>query len=139
MDFRVNNNSPVLRLRAHHICCMRFWRVSFGERGPDFHRVENEIKKIMRSRPESRIMVIEGVDELCQVCPLCVDEGCRSPRGDETEVRKWDARLLKELGVPVGTWLTAAGWRFLIQQKTPFKLCQKCRWKKICSVGADLL
>lgn len=135
VDSGVNDNPPVLRLRAHHICCMRYWRVSFNERGPDFRRVESKIKEMLLSEPESRIMVIEGVDELCQVCPQCVDGSCRSPQGDETEVRKWDAILLRELDLPIGTCLTSAEWQSLIRQKTPFKLCQKCRWHKVCSVS----
>ena len=63
-------------------------------------------------------MVIEGVDELCQVCPLCVDERCSSPLGNEDEVRKWDAILLKELVLPFGSCLTSSEWRALIEQKT---------------------
>ena len=134
-----SESSPTLKLRAHHICCYPFWIEEFEERGADFLAVENKIKHTLLSAPESWVMVIEGVDELCRVCPLCIDGYCKSPLGDEDEVRKWDAILLKESGVSLGTCLTSTEWRALIEQKTPFKLCRKCQWKKVCNVGASLL
>jgi len=82
-------------------------------------------------------MVAEGVDELCQQCPLCTDDRCSSPLGNEDEVRKWDAILLKELGLAFGTCLTAGEWQALIKQKTPFKLCRKCQWRQACIIGTD--
>jgi len=138
-DSRGSKDSQVLRLRAHHICCMRFWHVVFEGRCPDFYRVENKIKDILLSQPESLVMVVEGMDELCKACPLCVDGRCSSPLGNEDEVRKWDAILLKELSLSFGDCLTSGEWQALIEQKTTFKLCKRCHWKKICSVGASLL
>lgn len=87
----------------------------------------------------SLITVAEGVDELCRQCLYCVDGRCNSPQGNEDEVRKWDAILLKELGLSLGSCLTSGEWQGLIKQKIPFKLCQRCQWKQVCSVGADLL
>jgi len=114
-------------------------RTTFEERGSEYHRVKNEIKSILLSQPESAVMIIEGVDELCRQCLMCVDERCASPRGNEDAVRKWDAILLKEVGLPFGTCLTSGEWKALIEQKAPFKLCQKCQWRQSCSVGADSL
>ena len=110
---------------------------TFEERGSDYQRVEHKIKDVLLSQPESAVMVIEGVDELCRQCPLRVDERCSSPRGNEDKVRKWDAILLKELDLPLETCLTAGEWQALIKQKTPFQLCPKCQWQQVCSVGAD--
>jgi len=135
----LNKEPQALRLRAHHICCIPSWKIALEGRGSDFYQIENKIKDIMLSQPESLVMVAEGVDELCKVCPLCVDERCNSPQGNEDEVRKWDATLLKELGLPLGSCLTSGEWRALMEQKTPFKLCKRCQWQKICSVGASLL
>lgn len=128
-----------MRLRAHHLCCSRFWEEPAEERGPAFKRARDDIRQALLSRPEAMIVAVEGADELCQACPLCVGGRCASPRGDEDRVRKWDAILLKELGLPAGTCLASGRWRELIERKTPFKLCQRCQWKKVCSVGAILL
>ena len=124
----------MLQLRAHHICCMRFMRMEFPERGPAYAQLEDNIKTILLSQPDTMIMVGEGVDELCHQCLNCVDEHCASPMGDEEGVRKWDAILLKELDLPFGTCMTSAEWKASIEQKIPFKLCQRCQWKSECAV-----
>ncbi|MFC2066525.1 DUF1284 domain-containing protein [Chloroflexota bacterium] len=129
----------MLQLRAHHICCLRFSNAEHKERDSAFGQVQNKIKSVLLSQPETAVVVVEGVDELCHQCINCVDECCISPKGDEVAVRKWDAILLKELGLPFGTCLTSGEWQALIEQKTPFKLCQRCLWKPTCSVGINLL
>ena len=123
-----------MKLRPHHICCIRFWGVVGEERGSDFCQVESKIKDILLSQPGAEVTVIEGADELCRVCPLCIDERCSSPLGNEEEVRKWDAILLKELGLSFGSCLTSALWQSLIEHKTPFKLCQRCKAQEVCKV-----
>lgn len=128
-----------MQLRAHHICCIPFWFKAPEDRGRHFQKVETRIRTMLRSAADSKVTVIEGVDEICQECPFCVNERCTSPNGNEDAVRKWDAVLLKELGVPVNTCLTCSQWRSLVEQKVPFKLCQKCQWKKECRVGSSLL
>ncbi len=127
----------VLQLRAHHICCLPSARWVFTDRGAGYERVRNEIRSAL-SRPESVIMVIEGVDTLCHECPQCVNERCSSPKGNEDEVRKWDAILLRELGLTFGTCLTAGEWRQLLKQKTPFKLCQRCSYRQECDIGGKV-
>ena len=134
-----SKDTHALKLRAHHICCIRFAKASPEGRTADFYRAESRIKDVLLSELESLIMVVEGADELCPACPLCVNGRCISPLGDEGEVRKWDAILLRELGVSYGDCLTAGEWQALIEQKTPFKICMKCKGKEWCSVGARLL
>ncbi|MFC1981201.1 DUF1284 domain-containing protein [Chloroflexota bacterium] len=129
----------MLQLRGHHVCCLRFLKIEHKDRGPAFGQVDKKIKNLLSSQPETEVMVIEGVDELCHQCINCVDEQCISPKGDEVAVRKWDAILLKALGLPFGTCLTAGEWQALIEQNTPFKLRQRCHWKPTCSVGIKLL
>lgn len=128
-----HKGKPIHSLRPHHIGCLRFWRESFPERGPGFVRRLDEIRGLL-ARPDIPIMVSEGVDMLCQECPYCVNGDCRSPQGAEAEVRKWDAVLLRELGVPFGSCLTSGEWRELTERKTPFALCGRCQWRRICNV-----
>ena len=130
------SNTSTLKLRAHHICCVPFLAYDFSDRGIKYLQVGNIIKQTLSSEPDSIVMVIEGADELCKVCPLCKGDRCQSPLGDEEAVRKWDAVLLKELGLSFGEALKVRQWQSLIKKKRPFKLCQRCRWREVCSVSA---
>ncbi|MBI2860178.1 MAG: DUF1284 domain-containing protein [Chloroflexi bacterium] len=121
-----------IALRAHHICCLRFLRGADEERGEGYVQTRERLKAVLCS--DAEIAVREGVDELCLQCKHCVEGRCQSTRGDETGVRKWDAILLKELGVPQGARMTARRWQELIEAKAPFKLCQRCQWRHNCDV-----
>ena len=130
-------NSTAIRLRAHHICCLPFLG-SFEGRGLSFQQTESKINDMFLSSDDTKVVVIEGVDELCRECPLHDGERCNSPNGNEEAVRKWDAILLKELGVTFNTCLSCRQWHELVEQKVPFKICQKCQWKERCSIGNRL-
>jgi len=103
-----SSNGVVMRLRAHHICCVPFWTGAVEGRGLRFEEVENRVRSRLLSSAGHKVMVIEGVDELCRECPLCINGRCASPDGDEDAVRKWDAILLRELGVDFSTCLTCS-------------------------------
>ena len=126
-----------MTLRAHHICCLRFWNITFTDRGQAFSETEDRIKDTLRSGGDIPITAGEGPDILCKECPLCVSGKCESPNGSEEQVHKWDSILLRELGLSFGTTLTAKEWQTSIEQKAPFKICQKCRWKDVCSPSAQ--
>lgn len=126
-----------LRLRPHHICCLPFFTRDFSEeRGEDYLRIRNRIKYVLNSEPNSVVMVMEGVDEQCQECPLRQGDRCESPNGNEEKVRKWDAILMGELGVSYGEAFKVSEWRSLIAGKTPFKICRKCAWRESCTIGS---
>jgi len=139
LNYRDSKDSQALKLRAHHICCIPFGNAIPEGRPPDFYQVTNKIKDVLLSQPDSLVMVIEGADELCEVCPLCVNGRCSSPQGNEDKVRKWDATLLKELGISLRDCLASNEWRTLIEQKIPFRVCRRCQGGEICNVGASLL
>jgi len=122
--------------RAHHIFCVPHLDTNFSDRGEDFDKVEKKIKNIMASDdPDVYIKIKEGADELCITCPLCIDEKCISPKGDEAKVRKWDLIILKELGLNIGQILSVSEIKQVIKQKAPLKLCFKCQWKTNCNMG----
>lgn len=130
-----DNRAEVSRWRPHHIYCEPFLTGNFPDRGERFDQIGEKIRETMRSGTDTIIEVLEGVDELCQTCPLCQDNRCQSSNGDEDAVRKWDAILLKGLGISYGEKRTAQEFRALIKQKAPLDFCQtRCRWKDACTV-----
>ncbi len=124
-----------IRLRPHNILCVRFAALSLPERGEKFNQVEHELRETLQSGTNLLIEVIEGTDDLCQVCPLCQDARCQSPEGDEDEVRKFDAIILKGLGISYGDKMTVEELRALMDEKAPLAFCQtRCRLKEGCGV-----
>jgi len=124
-----------LRLRPHHIMCEPFLVLETFDRGEAFNALATRIQESLESQTDTLIEVIEGVDDLCQTCPLCRDGRCQSPDGDETAVRKWDAIVLRGMEISYGDRLTAGHLSALIKQKVPLPLClTKCRWKNACRV-----
>ena len=127
---------PVLKLRGHHLICLPF--IAAPPPRPysaEFLQTEKRVKEILSSEPEHPVMVVEGPDVICPLCPEYVDGRCAAPQGDETETRKWDAILLRELGVTFGTCLPAGEWQARIAQKIPFKMCQRCKGRTVCQAG----
>jgi hypothetical protein len=123
------------KLRPHHIFCERFLKVQPSDRGVEFEQVEQGIKDLAQTDDEALVEVIEGIDELCRVCPECRDDRCQSAQGNEEAVRKWDGIVLKGLGVSYGETRTSRQWRMLIEEKAPLDFCQtRCPWKSICGV-----
>ena len=121
--------------RPHHIFCLPHFMANFPERGKTFNQTELRIKETIRSGSDTIIEVIEGVDELCQTCSFCQDDGCQSPNGNEDAVRKWDKIILNGLGISYGERRTAKEFRNLIDKKAPLTFCRtRCPWKDQCSV-----
>jgi len=100
--------------------------------------VERQIREVLKSGAETIIEVVEGIDALCSVCPLCGDGRCQSPEGDETEVRKWDAIVLRGLGTAYGDRLSAREFSKLILERAPLAFCQtKCKLRAKCSAVSE--
>ncbi len=123
-----------IRLRPHHIYCAQS-SAAFPDRGETFASVEGKIKHILHTSVGTSVEVIEGVDELCMVCPLCQDDRCQSAEGNEDEVRKWDAIILRELGISYGDTIAVEKFRALIGSKTPLAFCRnRCKMREVCGV-----
>ena len=129
----------ILKLRAHHICCSPVLTSDVSDRGEKFLQVKDKIRHTLRSELDSTLMVIEGVDELCKECPLCEGDRCGSPLGGEEQVRRWDAVLLKELGLSFGKVFKVRELQSLLKERSPFRLCHRCRWRENCSVGPQVV
>jgi len=137
-----NESAQRLRLRPHHLFCEAFSPWNLPERGEVFNEVENNIREILKyvrevlkSGTDTYIEVVEGIDDLCNVCPLCQSGRCQSPQGNEDQVRKWDAIILKGLGISYGDETTAQRIRLLIGDKAPLDFCYtRCKSKNVCKV-----
>lgn len=123
------------RFRPHHILCERFLALEFPERGEEFAAMKRKVIGIIGSHEEALVEAIEGVDQICSVCLNCRDDRCESPSGKEEAVRKWDAIILKSLGVEYGETHTAREWRRLIDEKTPLDFCaSRCPYRSKCMI-----
>ena len=134
-----DNDTEILKLRGHHLCCSPILTIDLSDRGEGFMKVIMKIKDTLNNKLDATLMVIEGIDELCRECPLCDGERCTSPNGDEDKVRRWDNILLKELGLSFGDTIKVGELQALKDAKTPFRLCYRCRWNKSCQVGSQVV
>lgn len=130
------NKGTDLRLRAHHVYCSQFWRIDYSDRGQEFCRVEASIEDALRQGRDVLVELVEGIDDLCEVCPYLGNGRCQSPRGNEEEVRKLDAIIQKELRWSVGTRMTAAEWQRSSRRKVPLEFCKRCKARGRCACGA---
>jgi len=123
------------RYRPHHLFCERFLKVEVPDRGEEFERVSRERRDTIETEDDVVVEVIEGMDELCRVCPDCRDERCQNPRGDEEAVKKWDGIILRGLEINYGEARTSRDWRILINQKAPLTFCEmQCPYRSSCTV-----
>lgn len=123
------------KFRPHHIFCLRFLQIDLPERGEGYRLAEKGIKDLLQKGDNVLLEVAEGIDELCRSCINCQDDQCRSPKGSEESVRKWDNILLKGLGISYGDTRSLKQWQGLIEQKAPLDFCLiRCPKKNFCTV-----
>jgi len=106
--------------------------MSFADssRGPMFNEMIEKIENLFRNDEgqEVEIEVIEGPDLICKTCPYHDGKACCHPAGNETEVRKWDKRILKESGLQFNQIIEVKKIKSLIKEKAPLNFClTKCR------------
>ena len=128
-------DSNALKLRPHHIYCAQFTGADLSELGEEVVRMQQRIMDILKSGTAEMIEVIDGVDDLCQPCPLRQGNLCRNPQTGEERLKKLGAILLQDLGISYGDRLTAQDLRALINRVSPLPFCQtKCKQKETCGV-----
>ena len=126
------------KFRPHHIFCQRFLTLRFPERGEEFAGAKRRAIEIIGSHEETLVEAIEGVDQICRVCRNRQGDRCESPAGNEEAVRKWDAIILKGLGIRYGETRTAKQWRTLIDGKAPLDLCTlRCPYRSKCTIAGS--
>ncbi|MCU0577450.1 MAG: DUF1284 domain-containing protein [Desulfobacterota bacterium] len=124
-----------MKLRPHHLLCIRFFSMEPPGRGGDFDDLCRRIRGMMSSGDGTPVEVAEGIDDLCACCPHLGNGRCESPFGDEDKVRKWDARVIEGLGLRCGETRSAADLKGLIDGKAPLRFCrERCPWRTVCDV-----
>ena len=83
-----------VKLRPHHLLCGFLLPSELTDRGPGFFRALADLRELVESGEDTVVEVVQGVDDLCPFCPDCGDGRCESVFGDESKVRRWDARIL---------------------------------------------
>lgn len=127
-----------LKLRPHHIYCVRNTALSFPGRGEAFTRVEDMVRDILTSGGDFTLEVVEGPDMICRVCPEFRRDGCQSLAGDEVQVRKWDAIIIRGLGIAYGQNLTRSELNKLVSEKAPLKFClTRCGYRTKCPEAVE--
>ncbi|MFC1950782.1 DUF1284 domain-containing protein [Chloroflexota bacterium] len=119
-----------MRLRPHHIYCFHILGLTDPDRGQDYMNVRHEIERRFIEE-QGEIEVNEGPDILCAPCTYYDGTGCTHPKGDETQVRKWDARILQGLGIDYGQTTDISDMKKLIKVKQPLDFClNRCPYNK---------
>ncbi len=125
-----------MRLRPHHIMCVRFLPEGDTGRGEEYARTEMRVRDVITRLPEEEVEVTEGPDELCAACPELSGGRCANVYGDEESVRKWDARIIQGLGISYGERLSSGVLSSLIRQKAPLAFCKdRCPWRSVCRIS----
>ena len=117
-----------MRLRPHHIYCFHLVDFYDYSRGREYEEARAKIKRLFQGE-ENNIEIKEGPDFLCEACPYFNGQICSHPKGDEKEVKKWDTRILKGLGLQFGQVLKVEEVKSLIKEKSPLNFClTKCSY-----------
>ena len=119
-----------MRLRPHHIYCFHILGLTDPDRGPDYLKARDEIEKAFVDE-KGEIEVNEGPDMLCAPCTYFDGNGCTHPKGDETQVKKWDAKILQGLDIEYGQILKIDEVKRLIKKNAPLDFClNRCPYNK---------
>jgi len=125
-------------MRPHHLFCGRFYPKYFGEqRGKRYRELESSMIGAISYGNENEVEMVQGTDELCRACSDYRDGRCASPKGSEGEVRKWDAIIVKALGVPYGTIMKGSEWWELSEKIRPLAFCPRCSLRKDCVMPTE--
>ena len=119
-----------MKLRPHHIYCFHILGLTDSDRGQDYMKTREEIEKAFINA-EGEVEVNEGRDILCEPCAYYDGTGCILPKGDESQVRKWDAKILHGLDIEYGQVIRIDEVKRLIKDKMPLDFClNRCPYQR---------
>ena len=115
-----------VELRGHHLICLHFFK---GEvLGQKFAEKMREMLSLLE---KNSVKVIEGIDELCKVCPMFKEGKCEY----EDEVKEMDRKALELLNLKVGDTIS---WREVKERvgqvidKWKEMYCNTCEYRRYC-------
>ena len=118
----------MIRLRPHHgMCLLNFRGMGYS---PEFTEKMTAVSELLRREPETAVSVSDGADDLCSVCPHCVNGKCTS---DNPAV--FDRRVSEAAGVHAGdvvTWKDFSGKTEVLNRTALKEICAGCRWLRVC-------
>ena len=124
----------MIRLRPHHgMCLLNFRGMGYS---PEFTEKMTAVSELLRREPETAVSVSDGADDLCSVCPHCVNGKCTS---DNPAV--FDCRVAEAAGVHAGdvvTWKDFSGKTEVLNRTALKEICAGCRWLQVCIEIAGL-
>ena len=115
-----------MKLRPHHIYCYHFTKISDASRGEEFFKMREYVRNLWITpniNEDQYIEVQEGADPICQECPYFDRKSCSHPNGGDEGVRKWDLRIIGELGIDFGQKMKVSELNELIKNKAPLNFC----------------
>lgn len=120
-----------LKIRAHHLFCMRGFQ-GYGY-SREFECNMEEVIQYLDLHPQSQLKVVASADVICRCCPYLEDEGCK--KSSPSNVQNMDLEALKKLDVQEGTVKTV---QELFKMVEDLKLddlhdiCGDCSWIDKC-------
>ena len=131
-------NKPVLRVRGHHLCCVLCYVGSGATTAVDYFGVDNAIPELverLKSNADQMVEVADNFDDVCDVCPLHVGDGCgrnRDGAAQNEKLRSWDRAILLRLGLSAGEHRSYAEILELIREriKDIGEICTNCTSSK---------
>jgi hypothetical protein len=121
----------LLKLRGHHLVCLHLFR---GE-GYDPEFVENLMKILERAEAGEEIVVSEGADDVCKMCPYLKKGTCLYDKDSDAGIREMDKTALKLLGLRTKdriAWLNIRKKLPDIFSEWAHKYCMECDWRWAC-------
>ena len=118
-------------LRPHHGMCFQFYEgKGYSE---DFTDHMGRVICEMEKNPLQEIVLMDGVDVVCENCPNNMDGIC----ADSDKVVKYDACVLKACGLNNGEKLSYGAFIALVKEKVidagmRKSICGDCEWNYIC-------
>ena len=120
-----------MKLRPHHLLCIQL----FTGHGYDeaFTAYMTKTVSLLRSDPQTEILLQCGCDDLCAVCPHNRSGVCT----EQEKTNRLDAAVLHECGLHDGQsakWqmLSAAAREQILQTDRFAAVCGDCQWYALC-------